>query len=280
MAEKSILIIDDDTLILKSLARLLKKEGWEVDTCQNGKEGLEKLAGRRYDCTLLDVRMPLMTGAEMIGRLRELEDKKQLDRQKIIIISGYSDEDAAVKVFQHGAFQFIHKPFDNSLLLEKIKACLDSSIVSQVFDNASDSIAVEEEQTFKKLRKLYDTESVHKKADLLSRQLEVPLKHIKGFTYNSEYFKGNIENPIGAIQIPLGITGPINVNGDFAKGDFWVPMATTEGALLLTYDLGARLLKMSGPVEVKILNKVVHIDPMFPIKTDEDRRVGPDYSVD
>ena len=51
-------------------------------------------------------------------------------------------------------------------------------------------------------------------------------------------------------------------------------MATTEGALVLTYDLGMRLLKMSGPVEVKILSKGVHISPMFPIIRDEDVRVG------
>lgn len=272
VAEKSILIIDDDALILESLAHLFKKEGWEVDTCRNGKEGLDRLAGRRYECTLLDIRMPVMTGDELIERLRYLEEGKKIDRQKVIIMTGYSDENAAVKVFQLGAFHFLHKPFDNSVLLEKAKACLDASKVTQVFDNAP--VTVEEEQTFKKLRKLYDSESVRKKADILSRRLEVPLKHIKGCTYDTEYFKGNIENPIGVIQIPLGIAGPISVKGDHAKGDFWVPMATTEGALLLTYDLGMRLLQMSGPVEVEVVSKGIHITPMFPVKTNEDSRVG------
>lgn len=131
----------------------------------------------------------------------------------------------------------------------------------------------QEEQSFKKLRKLYDPESISKKADLLSNQLQLPLKHIKGCTYDTNYFKGNIENPIGIIQIPLGIAGPISIKGKHAIGDFWVPLATTEGALILTYDLGMRLLKLSGPVEVEVLSKVVHITPMFPIQLDEDKKV-------
>jgi len=131
-----------------------------------------------------------------------------------------------------------------------------------------------DEHVFKKARKLYDAASLQKKVDILSRQLRLPLKHIRGCTYDTNEFRGNVENPIGIIQIPLGIAGPMYVRGKHAVGDFFIPMATTEGALVLTYDLGMRLLKMCSPIEVEVLSKVVHITPMFPIKNDEDVRVG------
>lgn len=130
------------------------------------------------------------------------------------------------------------------------------------------------ESLFKNLRKLYDSSSISKKVELLSGELGIPLHHIRGCTYDTNFFRGNIENPIGIIQVPLGITGPISIKGRYATGEFWVPMSTTEGALVLTYDFGMRLLKLSGPVETEVISKVVHITPMFPIKsTDEQIRI-------
>lgn len=127
---------------------------------------------------------------------------------------------------------------------------------------------------FKKLRKLYDRNSVFQKADLLSQKLGISLKHIKGCTYDTHYLRGNVENPIGIAQIPLGIAGPLLIKGKHASGEFWVPMATTEGAMVLTYDLGMRLLRLGEPVKTEVISKVVHLDPMFLIKTDEDVRVS------
>jgi len=123
---------------------------------------------------------------------------------------------------------------------------------------------------YKKIRKLYDRLNVEKKADYLSKHIRKPLTHVKGCTYDTNYFKNNIENPIGVAQIPLGVAGPIKINGKNARGDFYVPMATTEGALVLTYDLGMRLLRLGDPVETEVISKQIHLDPMFVITKDED----------
>lgn len=131
-----------------------------------------------------------------------------------------------------------------------------------------------EEVTFKRIRKSYERADLDLKVNLIAKELNTQLKHIKACTYDTNYFKGNIENPIGVAQIPLGIIGPLSVNGTHAKGDFWVPLATTEGALALTYDLGARLLGLSTPIQVKILSKGVHITPMFPILNNEDQLIA------
>ncbi|QXJ33212.1 hydroxymethylglutaryl-CoA reductase (NADPH) [Saccharolobus shibatae] len=79
----------------------------------------------------------------------------------------------------------------------------------------------------------------------------------------SEIKNKNAENVIGAVQIPLGIVGPIRVNGDYAKGDFYVPLATTEGALIASVNRGSKAVTLSGGVRVKVLKDEMTRAPVF-----------------
>ncbi|MBI2095591.1 MAG: hypothetical protein HYT89_05440 [Candidatus Omnitrophica bacterium] len=126
---------------------------------------------------------------------------------------------------------------------------------------------------YKKIRKNYDSISIKQKVELLSKAINKPLKHILGCTYDTIYFRNNIENPFGIVQIPLALAGPIEINGKYAKGKFFVPMATTEGALVLTYDLGMRLLRLGKPIEAEVISKQIHLDPMFIITQNEDKLI-------
>ncbi|MDP3921715.1 MAG: response regulator [Candidatus Omnitrophota bacterium] len=269
---KSILVVDDDKLVLGSVSNLFIKNGWRVNACSSGKEGLKQLAIDHYDCILLDIKMPDLDGTQVLERLRSLECERKIDHQRVIIMTGFADEEASVKAFQLGAFNYINKPFEIEDVLQKAEECANSKSVSQTFE--SPPTEESEEMVLKKIRKSYEPADVQKKASILSKKLNVPLQHIKGCTYDTNHFKGNIENPIGIVQIPLGLIGPLAINGNHAKGDFWVPLATSEGALSLTYDLGARLLRMSGPVEVEIISKGVHIAPMFPLVGDNGQLIS------
>lgn len=269
---KRILIVDDDKLILESVSRLLLRQGWDVDICQHGTLALQKIQESKYNCILMDIRMPQLTGTEVLQQIRQLEVEGRIDRQDVIMMTGYADEDATVKAFQLEAANYISKPFEVMELIKKIEACVFSNQLVEGFN--SSSTVDGDEKIFKKIRKAYDVGSMRDKVEILSRKLNIPLKHINGCTYDTELFRGNIENPLGIIQIPLGLIGPILVNGPSASGDFYVPMATTEGALLLTYDLGARLVEMTGGVKVEVVSKVVHITPMFPIQTNEDQIIS------
>jgi len=80
---------------------------------------------------------------------------------------------------------------------------------------------------------------------------------------NSAIFEGNIENYLGLAQIPVGIIGPLRINGLYAHGDFYVPLATTEGALVASYNRGARIISLSGGARVICLLERVSRAPGF-----------------
>ncbi|MEM0468329.1 MAG: hydroxymethylglutaryl-CoA reductase (NADPH) [Pyrobaculum sp.] len=73
----------------------------------------------------------------------------------------------------------------------------------------------------------------------------------------------NIENVIGAVQIPVGIAGPLLVRGDYARGEFYVPLATTEGALVASVNRGAKLVTESGGARAKVLKDNMTRAPLF-----------------
>jgi len=68
-----------------------------------------------------------------------------------------------------------------------------------------------------------------------------------------ELYGRNIENPIGAVQVPVGVVGPVIVRGEYASGEFFVPLATTEGALVASVQRGSKALRLAGGAVTRIL---------------------------
>lgn len=80
-------------------------------------------------------------------------------------------------------------------------------------------------------------------------------------------FARNIENFIGTVKVPVGIVGPLRVNGAFASGDFHIPLATTEAAVVASYDRGARLITEVGGCSAALLNEGVVRAPGYAFRT-------------
>ncbi len=82
--------------------------------------------------------------------------------------------------------------------------------------------------------------------------------------------RGNIENPIGEVRVPVGVAGPLHVRGEHATGIYYVPLATTEGALVRSYERGATLITRSGGAQVRVLHDENQISPVFSFATVEE----------
>ena len=81
--------------------------------------------------------------------------------------------------------------------------------------------------------------------------------------FTPEEVRGNIENLVGAVHVPLGVAGPIRVNGEHARGLYYVPFATTEGTLVSTYQYGMRAITEAGGANAYVLGDSLDITPCF-----------------
>ena len=89
------------------------------------------------------------------------------------------------------------------------------------------------------------------------------LTHVARASLATEEMRGNIENPIGAAQVPLGLAGPLEVRGEHAQDTYYVPFATTEGALVRSYERGMMLITRAGGAETRIWNDENRVAPIF-----------------
>jgi hydroxymethylglutaryl-CoA reductase (NADPH) len=99
----------------------------------------------------------------------------------------------------------------------------------------------------------------------------VKFEHIKNYSFDPHITEGNIENFTGVAQIPIGFAGPIKINGEFAQGEFLIPLATTEGTLVASYNRGIKVLNLSGGVKTTVVADAMQRAPVFVF---EDARQG------
>ena len=81
------------------------------------------------------------------------------------------------------------------------------------------------------------------------------------------FYKGNVENFIGLTQVPTGLAGPLLVNGTVAQGDYFIPLATTEGALVASYNRGAKATRLSGGVTSVCTTEGVQRTPLWKFRS-------------
>lgn len=109
----------------------------------------------------------------------------------------------------------------------------------------------------------YTNDMASRRRDFVREQTGVELSHIAHYSVDPAALPGNIENFAGVAQVPIGIAGPIRINGEHAQGDFYVPMATTEGTLVASYNRGMRLLSECGGVKTTVVEEYMQRAPVF-----------------
>jgi len=116
----SVLVVDDDASIRKTLSKILEKEGYLVETVENGMEAIKASNKRFFNVALIDIRLPDMEGTKLLERLKEHEPKMVK-----IIITGYASLQNAIEAVNKGADEYVLKPFDATELLAMIEKHLE-----------------------------------------------------------------------------------------------------------------------------------------------------------
>jgi len=121
---KKILIIDDEELIIKSLSRLLEKSGYEVFIAKNGQDAIIMAEEGNFDLIIADIRMPGINGVDAVGSIYKEMSARRKIKMPSIFITGYADETIEKRAKLLSPAAYIYKPFDNVMLLDKIKKAI------------------------------------------------------------------------------------------------------------------------------------------------------------
>jgi DNA-binding response OmpR family regulator len=112
-----ILLIEDNPLLLRVIETKLKKEGYDVTTCDNGKDGLEKIKSIEPDLIITDIMLPYNSGLEIVSFVKSTLHKNTF----VMVLSGLGQEKTVEEAFKLGADDYMTKPFSLSELSLRIK---------------------------------------------------------------------------------------------------------------------------------------------------------------
>jgi signal transduction histidine kinase len=116
---RKILIVDDNPEFARMAGRFLEHQGFRIAIADSGYKAVEKIQSEPQDLVLLDLKLPDVTGMEVLKRIKEINDDIAF-----IIITGYGGEQVAIDFMKAGALDFLSKPIDNDILLKTIKNAL------------------------------------------------------------------------------------------------------------------------------------------------------------
>jgi hydroxymethylglutaryl-CoA reductase (NADPH) len=104
---------------------------------------------------------------------------------------------------------------------------------------------------------------IRRRQNLIEQTSGIKLRHIAHYSFDAHLAKGNCENFTGVAQVPMGFAGPLQVNGEYAKGEYLIPLATSEGTLVASYNRGIKVLNLCGGVKVTVLADAMQRAPVF-----------------
>ncbi len=124
---QKILIIEDEFLMLSFLQQRLQKEDLEVSIASDGDQAMKLINTNKYDCILIDLMLPFISGLELISHIRGNTINQATP---IIVLSALSNEKTIVEVISIGANDFLKKPFALDVLVVKLKQLLKGNFIS------------------------------------------------------------------------------------------------------------------------------------------------------
>ena len=154
-ANKTILIVDDDASIRKSISMHLEDNFYKTLTAENGREGIDIFEQELPDLVLVDLRMPEVDGYEVIKHIHKLSPKVPL-----IVISGVNSIETAIEAMKIGAWDFLTKPVtDHSVLMHSIERALSHAelLADSIQDLFNCSLHMKDQETCQQYLLFYET---------------------------------------------------------------------------------------------------------------------------
>jgi hydroxymethylglutaryl-CoA reductase (NADPH) len=109
----------------------------------------------------------------------------------------------------------------------------------------------------------YTDEAATARRVAVEQHASTSLTHVAQYSFDPQILQGNVEGFAGVAQVPIGFAGPLLVDGEYAKGEFYVPLATSEGTLVASYSRGMRLCREAGGIRTTIVDEAMQRAPLF-----------------
>jgi hydroxymethylglutaryl-CoA reductase (NADPH) len=109
----------------------------------------------------------------------------------------------------------------------------------------------------------YGPEIIARRQAFIEKMSGTQLKHLAHYSFDPHTLQGNCENFVGVAQVPIGFAGPLRVCGEHADGEYMIPIATTEGTLIASYNRGIKVLNLCGGVKVAVMADAMQRAPVF-----------------
>ncbi len=123
----------------------------------------------------------------------------------------------------------------------------------------------------------YGDAAIKARQEFIRTHTGSPAEHVAQYSLDPATLPGNIENFFGVAQVPIGLAGPLLVNGEHANGEYFVPLATTEGTLVASYNRGMKLCRDAGGVTTTVLDDKMQRAPVFSFNNAREARAFRDW---
>jgi hydroxymethylglutaryl-CoA reductase (NADPH) len=109
----------------------------------------------------------------------------------------------------------------------------------------------------------YSPGAIKARQEFIREHTSSSAEHVAHYSLDPQTLPGNVENFVGVAQVPIGLAGPLLVNGEHATGEFFVPLATTEGTLVASYNRGMKLTRAAGGITTTVIDDRMQRAPVF-----------------
>ncbi len=246
---------------------MLLRQLYTNNSLKNTPEGVQFALKNR----LSDGEFSELTGIKIDGHVVSLEDVS-LDLGDGVFVAADAVRDVSFPLRKVLFVRCAGMALDNGK--HKIRIAFRAKPFGSLKFDVEDSIAETESLEVRIPRDDHDdySESAIKSRQAFVEQYSgAKLEHITHYSIDPHTTAGNCENFTGVAQIPIGFAGPLKVNGEFATGEYLIPLATTEGTLIASYNRGVKVLNLSGGVKTTVVSDAMQRAPVFVF---EDARAG------